>query len=98
MRLTCGSCRHRPAYAQNTESTGAIGSHSAGGALIFGLIIAISGSSFLFYSWKAAFCRSFQCCSMIIYTIWLKRSNPQNIVIGGIAGSTPPLIGWVSRC
>ena len=31
---------------------------------------------------------------MVIYTIWLKRRTPQNIVIGGIAGSTPPLIGW----
>lgn len=31
---------------------------------------------------------------VFIYTIWLKRRSPQNIVIGGIAGSTPPLIGW----
>ena len=32
---------------------------------------------------------------VFVYTIWLKRRTPQNIVIGGIAGSTPPLIGWV---
>jgi len=31
---------------------------------------------------------------VFVYTIWLKRRTPQNIVIGGIAGSTPPLIGW----
>ena len=31
-----------------------------------------------------------------IYTVWLKRKTPQNIVIGGIAGSTPPLIGWAA--
>jgi protoheme IX farnesyltransferase len=31
---------------------------------------------------------------VFIYTIWLKRSSTQNIVIGGIAGSTPPVIGW----
>ena len=33
---------------------------------------------------------------VFIYTIWLKRTSPQNIVIGGIAGSTPPLIGWAA--
>ena len=31
---------------------------------------------------------------IFIYTIWLKRSTPQNIVIGGAAGSFPPVIGW----
>ena len=31
---------------------------------------------------------------VFIYTIWLKRSTPQNIVIGGAAGSFPPVIGW----
>ena len=29
-----------------------------------------------------------------VYTIWLKRSTPQNIVIGGAAGAVPPLVGW----
>ncbi|HVS28597.1 MAG TPA: heme o synthase [Solirubrobacteraceae bacterium] len=29
-----------------------------------------------------------------VYTIWLKRSTPQNIVIGGAAGAIPPLVGW----
>ncbi len=32
----------------------------------------------------------------IIYTAWLKRATPQNIVIGGIAGAAPPLLGWAS--
>ena len=31
---------------------------------------------------------------LFIYTIWLKRITPQNIVIGGVAGSLPPVIGW----
>lgn len=31
---------------------------------------------------------------IFVYTIWLKRSTPQNIVIGGAAGSFPPVIGW----
>ena len=33
---------------------------------------------------------------LFIYTMWLKRSTPQNIVIGGAAGSFPPMIGWVA--
>jgi protoheme IX farnesyltransferase len=32
----------------------------------------------------------------VIYTAWLKRATPQNIVIGGAAGAIPPLLGWVS--
>ncbi|MDQ2705596.1 MAG: heme o synthase [Pseudomonadota bacterium] len=32
----------------------------------------------------------------VIYTMWLKRWTPQNIVIGGAAGSFPPMIGWVA--
>jgi len=31
---------------------------------------------------------------LVIYTMWLKRSTPQNIVIGGAAGAFPPMIGW----
>jgi heme o synthase len=33
---------------------------------------------------------------VFIYTIWLKRSSPQNIVIGGAAGAFPPLVGWTA--
>jgi heme o synthase len=33
---------------------------------------------------------------VFIYTVWLKRSSPQNIVIGGAAGAFPPLVGWVA--
>ena len=39
-------------------------------------------------------------CSLIgyavIYTLWLKRATPQNIVIGGAAGAAPPLLGWTA--
>ena len=34
--------------------------------------------------------------SAVIYTMWLKRSTPQNIVIGGAAGAFPPMIAWVA--
>ena len=33
---------------------------------------------------------------VVVYTMWLKRSTPQNIVIGGAAGAFPPVIGWVA--
>ena len=33
---------------------------------------------------------------VLIYTIWLKRASPQNIVIGGAAGAIPPLVGWAA--
>ena len=33
---------------------------------------------------------------VVVYTIWLKRRTPQNIVIGGLAGALPPAIGWAS--
>ena len=32
----------------------------------------------------------------VIYTVWLKRRSPQNIVIGGAAGAVPPLVGWAA--
>src|ERR1700730_6701005 len=33
---------------------------------------------------------------VVVYTMWLKRQTPQNIVIGGAAGAFPPVIGWVA--
>ena len=33
---------------------------------------------------------------VVVYTVWLKRSTPQNIVIGGAAGAFPPIIGWAA--
>ena len=32
----------------------------------------------------------------VVYTAWLKRATPQNIVIGGVAGAAPPLLGWAA--
>lgn len=67
-------------------------------ALFFGSTIAIIGSAlFLLVSAKAAFWSAFSVLFyVLVYSIWLKRRTPQNIVIGGIAGSTPPLIGWAA--
>ena len=33
---------------------------------------------------------------VLVYTVWLKRRTPQNIVIGGAAGAFPPIVGWAS--
>lgn len=33
----------------------------------------------------------------VVYTVFLKRATPQNIVIGGIAGAAPPLLGWAAK-
>jgi heme o synthase len=33
---------------------------------------------------------------VLVYTMWLKRTSPQNIVIGGAAGAVPPLVGWAA--
>jgi protoheme IX farnesyltransferase len=33
---------------------------------------------------------------VLVYTVWLKRRTPQNIVVGGAAGAVPPLVGWAA--
>ena len=74
-----------------------VGDISPGAALIFGIIISIVGTIWLveMANEVAAFWAVFSILFYVfIYTIWLKRTSVQNIVIGGIAGSTPPVIGW----
>jgi protoheme IX farnesyltransferase len=68
-----------------------------GEALAFGLVL--SGFSVvtlgLLINWLAAGLLAFTIFFYaVIYTMWLKRSTPQNIVIGGAAGALPPMIGW----
>lgn len=70
-----------------------------GEALAFGLTL--SGFSVvtlgLLVNWTAAALLAFTIFFYaVIYTIWLKRSTPQNIVIGGAAGAFPPMIGWAA--
>ena len=48
-------------------------------------------------NWLAAGLLAFTIFSYaVVYTMWLKRSTPQNIVIGGLAGALPPVIGWAA--
>jgi protoheme IX farnesyltransferase len=64
-----------------------------------GLGLALSGFSVamlgLFANWVAAGLLAFTIFFYaVIYSAWLKRATPQNIVIGGAAGAFPPMIGW----
>ena len=70
-----------------------------GEALIFGLFLsAFSVMTLgLVANWLAAGLLAFTIFFYaVIYTMWLKRWTPQNIVIGGAAGSFPPMIGWAA--
>ncbi|HEY9735126.1 MAG TPA: heme o synthase, partial [Trichocoleus sp.] len=68
-------------------------------ALLFAAVLAVL--SFALQSFFANLLSA--CLSMVgiavyvgVYTHWLKRSSPQNIVIGGAAGAIPPLVGWAA--
>ena len=70
-----------------------------GEALAFGMTLA-TGSVIvlgLLVDWLAAALLAFTIFFyIVIYTMWLKRRTPQNIVIGGAAGALPPMIGWAA--
>jgi protoheme IX farnesyltransferase len=70
-----------------------------GEALAFGIIMAAFSVLVLgvAVNWLAAALLAFTIVFYaVIYTMWLKRWTAQNIVIGGLAGALPPLIGWAS--
>ena len=66
-------------------------------ALNFGIVLSAISITMLSYSANlisAILLASTISFYFFIYTIWLKRKTPQNIVIGGAAGALPPVIGW----
>jgi len=75
------------------------GELSAAHASIFALVIGILGALIL-YLYVNTLTMILTLASLIgyafIYTVYLKRATPQNIVIGGLAGAAPPLLGWAS--
>jgi len=85
-----GRTRDRPIPAGRIDANAALGfgiSLAIGSVLLMGLAVnltaaAVLALSVLFY--------------VFVYTMWLKRRTPQNIVIGGAAGAFPPVIGWAS--
>jgi protoheme IX farnesyltransferase len=87
------------AMSRTADRPVASGRVAPGAALAYGLVLAalslivlavgvnplaaaLSFSGFLGYT--------------LVYTVWLKRTTPQNIVIGGAAGAVPPLVGWAA--
>jgi len=85
-----GRTRHRPLPSGRIEPAQALGFGIALAVASFVLLSAavnllaacLTLSAFLFY--------------VLVYTMWLKRSSMQNIVIGGAAGAIPPLVGWAA--
>ena len=66
-------------------------------ALIFGTVLSIISIAILYYasnSLAASLLALTIVYYVLVYTVWLKRRTPQNIVIGGAAGAFPPMIGW----
>jgi heme o synthase len=68
-------------------------------ALTFGTVLAIGavGTLGVLVNWAAAALLAFTILFyVLVYTMWLKRKTPQNIVIGGAAGAFPPMVGWAA--
>ncbi|CAN5145779.1 heme o synthase [soil metagenome] len=68
-------------------------------ALAFGIILGAAGFVFLAVTvnvLSAALATSGLLFYVFVYTMWLKRTSPQNIVIGGAAGAVPVLVGWAA--
>ena len=68
-------------------------------ALVFALVTGASGMAILWF-FNNPLAAWLTLASLIgyalIYTLYLKRATPQNIVVGGLAGAMPPLLGWVA--
>jgi len=68
-------------------------------ALRFALLLGLASMTLL-VAWVNVLTAVLTFCSLIVYavvyTVWLKRATPQNIVIGGAAGAAPPVLGWAA--
>jgi protoheme IX farnesyltransferase len=76
-----------------------VGRVKPGEALAFGITLAafsVMTLGLLVNAYAAAWLAFTIFFYVAVYTMWLKRSTPQNIVIGGAAGAFPPMIGWVA--
>src|SRR5690606_33538548 len=77
----------------------ATGRISPAAALTFGVAISVVGTLVIGFAsnWLAAGLAAVgNLYYVFIYTLWLKRSTPHNIVVGGAAGAVPPLVGWAA--
>lgn len=77
-------------------ATGRVSNRSA---VLFATVLAVGGMATLLL-WVNAITAWLTLASLVgyafVYTLFLKRATPQNIVIGGLAGAAPPLLGWTS--
>ena len=68
-------------------------------ALLFGIVLGVSAFVLLAF-WVNVLAATLAISGLLfyvfVYTLWLKRSTTQNIVIGGAAGAVPPLVGWAA--
>ena len=68
-------------------------------AIIFALVLGVAGTAIL-WVWTNQLTVWLTLASLFgyafVYTMYLKRATPQNIVIGGLAGAAPPLLGWTA--
>jgi protoheme IX farnesyltransferase len=72
---------------------------SAGFGLAFGVALGLAAFAVFWYrvnALSACLALGGLLFYVFVYTIWLKRTTPQNIVIGGAAGAFPPLVGWAA--
>jgi protoheme IX farnesyltransferase len=72
---------------------------SAGFGLAFGVALGLAAFAVFWYRvnpLSASLALGGLLFYVFVYTIWLKRTSPQNIVIGGAAGAFPPLVGWAA--
>lgn len=75
------------------------GRMAASEALVFGVVLSVFSVMLLGLAtnWVAGGFLAFTIFFyVVVYTMWLKRSTPQNIVIGGAAGAFPPMVGWAA--
>jgi protoheme IX farnesyltransferase len=82
--------RHRPLPRREVTPTG---------ALRFGVALSVASFAFLWLTvnpLSALLAASAIVFYVFVYTLWLKRSTPQNIVIGGAAGCVPVLVAWAA--
>jgi len=77
----------------------AVGSLTPAKVLAFAVVLGVASMAMLAF-FVNPFCAALTFASLIgyaiVYTGWLKRATPQNIVIGGLAGAAPPLLGWAA--
>ena len=85
-----GRTRHRPLPTGHLQKRNAV---------IFATVLALT-SMLILWLMVNGLTAALTFCSLIgyamVYTMWLKRATPQNIVIGGAAGAAPPILGWAA--